>query len=97
MSKFTAEEINGRINDLEIDEDVKISLMEDITDSLTPEENQELEALKSELDSTKEKYDELKNKYKERFLKAVEVEDLKEEEKEDEELEEKEVIDIKEI
>lgn len=99
MSKFTAEEINGRINDLEIDEDVKISLMEDIADSLTPEENEELETMKAEMESLKSKYDDLQNKYKERFLKAVEVEkeDEKTEEKEDEELEEKEVIDIKEI
>lgn len=99
MSKFTAEEINGRINDLDIDEDVKISLMEDITDSLTPEENEELETMKTEMESLKSKYDDLQNKYKERFLKAVEVEkeDEKTEEKEDEELEEKEVIDIKEI
>lgn len=99
MSKFTAEEINGRINDLDIDEDVKISLMEDITDSLTSEENEELETMKTEMESLKSKYDDLQNKYKERFLKAVEVEkeDEKTEEKEDEELEEKEVIDIKEI
>ena len=99
MSKFSAEEINGRINDLDIDEDVKISLMEDITDSLTPEENEELDTLKTEIESLKTKYDDLQSKYKERFLKAVEVkeEDEKVEEKDDEELEEKEVIDIKEI
>lgn len=93
MSKFSAEEINGRINDLEIDEDVKISLMEDISDSLVPEDSEEINALKSEMDSVKGKYEDLMTKYKERFLKADD--DFKE--KKDEELEEKEIIDIREI
>ena len=32
MAKFSAEELSARINDLELDDDVKISLMEDITE-----------------------------------------------------------------
>lgn len=95
MSKFTAEEINGRINDLEIDEDVKISLMEDITDSFEVNNEDELNGLKSELDSTKEKYEDLKEKYKERFLNPVEFKEEKVDDKKD--LDEKIVIDIREI
>lgn len=94
MAKYSAEELSARINDLELDDDVKISLMEDITDSLTPEENSELDSIKAELDSVKAEYDSLKEKYKARFLSATEE---VEEKPEDEELEEKEVIDIKEI
>lgn len=96
MAKYSAEELSSRINDLEIDDDLKISLMEDITDSLSQEDSEELTALKDELESTKAKFDELSEKYKARFLKAVEDEP-KDEDKDEEELEEKEVIDIKEI
>lgn len=95
MAKYSAEELSGRVNDLDLDEDVKISLMEDITDSISDKESEELTTLKEELDKTKEEYDALKEKYKSRFLQAVEVKE--EEKKEDEDLEEKEIIDIKEI
>lgn len=94
MSKFSAEELSSRINDLEIDDDVKISLMEDITDSISKDESEELSTLKSELDKVKEEYDSLKEKYKSRFFEAVSTD---EEKKDDEELKEEEVIDIKEI
>ena len=94
MSKFSAEELSSRINDLEIDDDVKISLMEDITDSISKDESEELATLKSELDKIKEEYDSLKEKYKSRFFEAVSTD---EEKKDDEELKEEEVIDIKEI
>ena len=95
MSKFSAEELSSRINDLELDDDVKISLMEDITDSVSPDESEELSSLKEEIQKKDAEIEELKEKYKERFLKAAEEkEDVKEEK---EELEEKEIIDIKEI
>ena len=96
MAKYSAEDLSSRINELELDDEVKISLMEDITDSVSPDESEELAALKSELEKAKADYEELKEKYKARFLKAVESEEVKEE-VEDEDLEEKEVIDIKEI
>lgn len=95
MAKLSAEELSSRINDLEIDDEVKISLMEDITDSISNEESAELSSIKEEMDKLKAEYDSLKEKYKARFLNAVESEE--EPKKEDEELEEKEVIDIKEI
>lgn len=94
MSKFSAEELSSRVNDLEIDDDVKISLMEDITDSISKDESEELATIKSELDRVKEEYDSLKEKYKSRFFEAVSTD---EEKKDDEELKEEEVIDIKEI
>ena len=95
MAKYSAEELSSRINDLELDDDVKISLMEDITDSVSPDESEELAGIKAALEKAKADYEELKEKYKARFLKAVESD---EEEKEDtEDLEEKEVIDVKEL
>ena len=97
MAKYSAEDLSSRINDLELDDEVKISLMEDITDSISPDESDELSSLKAEIEKVKAEYEDLKQKYKERFLKAAEVEEENAEVKEDEDLEEKEVIDIKEI
>lgn len=93
--KLSKEELSAKINDLDIDEEIKVSLMEDIADSIevtdTEDKNGELEELKI-------KYESLREKYKERFLKGEEVEDeKKEDETEDEELKEEEVIDVKEI
>ena len=96
MAKYSAEELSSRINELELDDDVKISLMEDITDSISPAESEELAAIKAEIEKKDAEIEELKEKYKARFLKAEEVKEVKEE-VEDEDLEEKEVIDIKEI
>lgn len=95
MAKYSAEELSSRINDLELDDDVKISLMEDITDSVSPDESEELASVRAELEKAKADYEELKEKYKARFLKAVESDE--EEKVEDEDLEEKEVIDVKEL
>ena len=96
MAKYSAEELSSRVNELELDDEVKISLMEDITDSVSPDESEELAGIKAELEKAKADYEELKEKYKARFLKAVESEEV-ESEKEDEDLEEKEVIDVKEL
>ena len=89
--KLSKEELSAKINDLDIDEEVKISLLEDIADSVDveaePQENGELEELKI-------KYESLREKYKERFLKGS---DETEEKEDDDELKEEEVIDIKEI
>lgn len=95
MAKYSAEELSSRINDLELDDEVKISLMEDITDSVSPDESEELAGLKAEVEKAHADYEELKEKYKARFLKAVDTEEEKE--VKDEELEEKEVIDVKEL
>lgn len=95
MAKYSAEELSSRVNELELDDEVKISLMEDITDSVSPDESEELASIKAELEKAKADYEELKEKYKARFLKAVESEEK--EEVKDEDLEEKEVIDVKEL
>lgn len=94
MAKFSAEELSSRINGLEIDDEVKMSLMEDITDSVSPDESEELASLKAEVEDLKGKYEDVKTKYKERFYTAI-SDDKKEEKME--ELDEKEVIDVKDI
>lgn len=94
--KLSKEELSAKINDLAIDDEIKISLMEDIADSIDVEVAEENNG---ELEELKIKYEALKEKYKERFLKGdeVETEEKKEEEPEEEELKEENVIDIKEI
>lgn len=83
MAKMTKQELINKINEKEdISEDVKIELMEDITDSFEVVEDTEY----------KEKYEEIKRKYKERFLDSS-----KKEEEIKENFEEKKEIDIKEI
>lgn len=89
--KLSKEELIEKINGLAIEDEIKISLLEDITDSM-----EIVEPDNTELEEIKTKYEELKTKYKERFLKGTE--ETNEDEKEDtEELKEEEVIDIKEI
>ena len=62
MAKYSAEELSSRINELELDDDVKISLMEDITDSVTPDESEELATLKGEVEKAHADYEELEEK-----------------------------------
>lgn len=94
--KLSKEELSAKINDLDIDEEIKVSLMEDIADSIEvgseTEDNGELEELKI-------KYESLREKYKERFLKGNDETEEKEdvEKEDDDELKEEEVIDVKEI
>ena len=101
MARFTREELSGRINELDIPEDVKMSLIEDITDSIVDPDTslkEEYEKSKLELEEQlskkNEEYDSLYNKYKERFFSSdsSKVESLPEqvEVKND-------VIDVKEI
>ena len=98
--KLSKQELKQRISDSITDnDDLVISLLEDIEDSMT-ETNESVidETAKKELEEIKWKYEDLKSKYKERFLKGDETkEEEKEEKKDDEELEEKEIIDVKEI
>ena len=95
MPKFTREELSKRVDDLDIADDVKLSLIEDIHDSMDYEESAELAELKAELESKKAEYDELLAKYKERFFESSDKE-VDEEEKIEVE-EDAEVIDVKEI
>lgn len=88
--KMTKEELIKKVNESEIDDELKISLMEDITDSFEGDVQDN-----SELEEVKAKYEELKEKYKARFLEGEEKEP--EEKEDDEEIKEEEVIDVKEI
>ena len=92
--KLSKDDLIKKINDKVMDEDVKIELMEDITDSF--EEGSTNEEDTQRITELEEKYKTLQEKYKERFLQGEEKKE-DEEEKDDDELEEKEVIDIKEI
>ena len=92
--KLSKEELSAKINDLDIDEEIKVSLMEDIADSIEGTETTD----NGEYEELKIKYESLREKYKERFLKGEEVEEeKKDDETEDDELKEEEVIDVKEI
>lgn len=84
--KKTREELISEINEAEISDEIKVQLMEDITDSF--------EEVSTDGEDFKAKYEELMTKYKERFLQPV---DKKEKEPEEVETEEKNIVDIKEI
>lgn len=92
--KLSKDELKKKIDEVIQDDETKISLLEDIEDSMeVSDESEKVE--KTAYDEVVTKYEELKEKYKERFLKGEEVEKTEDEETEDEE--EKEVIDVKEI
>lgn len=90
--KLSKEELIAKINELPIDDEIKIGLLEDITDSMEISEvdNSAMEELQG-------KYEELKTKYKERFLKGTEETEKEDEETEELKEDEEEVIDVKEI
>lgn len=84
--KMSKDDLLKKIDTLEIPDDTKVVLMEDVTDSF--------EEAKQE-DDYKAKYEDILTKYKSRFLDS-EAKPAETEEKTDE-MEEKEVIDVKEI
>ena len=90
--KMTKEELLNKINESEISDEMKISLMEDISDSYEVAEPDT-----TAYDELKAKYDELLEKYKARFLSGEEKAEEPEEKEDVEELKEEEVIDVKEI
>lgn len=95
MPKFTKEELSSRINDLEIDEDVKMSLIEDITDSIVDPDSKYHE-LEEKYSAKEKEYDELYSKYKERFFSSNDkVDDVSQ--TSDNKTQDVEVIDVKEI
>ena len=94
--KLEKEELIKKVNEKVMDEDVKIELMEDITDSFDVETETKLEDT-ARIEELEEKYKNLQEKYKERFLKGDETDKKDEEPEEVEEYEEKEIVDIKEI
>lgn len=95
--KLSKEELKKKIDEVITDEDIKISLLEDIEDSMTEAESEGETVTKEEYDKVVSERDEIKQKYKDRFLSGEETKEV-EEEKEEKGLEEEgEVIDIKEI
>lgn len=95
MPKVSREDLSKRINDLEIDDDIKISLMEDIADSYT-DESEEISKLQEDVTRLSEENVSLREKYKSRFFESEDYESPEEEIKDKEEKDEN-VIDIKEI
>ena len=94
--KLSKEELKKKIDEVVQDDEIKISLLEDIEDSIdVADESEKVE--KSAYDEVVTKYEEIKQKYKDRFLKGNEEDKKEDEETEDEELKEEEVIDVKEI
>lgn len=93
--KLSKEELKKRIDEVIEDDDLKISLLEDIEDSMDASSEDVVE--KSAYEDLKAKYEELKEKYKDRFLKGEEKEEVEEKEEDSEEVKEEKVIDIKEI
>lgn len=100
MAKLTKEELIQKIDSLSLTDDEKISLMEDISDSMEVVDNSELDSVKAELEKALMDVEDLKAKYKARFLSGeVKIEDEPVEEvvEEVKEEEEPEVIDVKDI
>ena len=100
MAKLSKEELKAKINEFDISDDLKISLFEDIEDSMVDPDTTELDNAKAELEKVMSDLEDMKTKYKERFLSKEEVEEIaKDEEVSDsvEEEEKEEVIDVKDI
>nr|DAO55858.1 MAG TPA: hypothetical protein [Bacteriophage sp.] len=93
--KLSKDELIAKINEKVMDEDVKIELMEDITDSVETEGSTNEED-KQRIEELETKYKDLQEKYKERFLNSNTKED-KEDKEEMIDNEEEKTIDIKEI
>lgn len=66
--KLTLEEFKEKVNDYDIDEDIKVTLLEDLTDSFSDLES-------GDNIKYKEKYIEMRERYKRRFLDSEEIED----------------------
>ena len=106
MAKYSLDDFKRKLSDKIVDnDDLVIELLEDLDDSFTPKENEELEEMKkvmlekdAEIEKAKADLLDLKARYKERFLSSTSESDTVEiDEKVPEEVEEKEIIDIKEI
>ena len=97
MPKKSKDELLSSVDSLNLDDDSKIALMEDIADSIE-DNSEERESLKSQIESLTKDVEIWKEKYKDRFMSKEEIKEIKEEEPEEpEKEEEKEYIDVKEI
>lgn len=95
--KLSKEELKKKIDEVIENDDLKISLLEDIEDSVDVQDESE-KVEKSVYDELEAKYEELKTKYKDRFLESDEKKEDVEEKEEVEKVDEKEeIVDVKEI
>lgn len=100
MAKLSKEELKAKINEFDISDDLKISLFEDIEDSMVDPDTTELDNAKAELEKAMSDLEDMKTKYKERFLSKEEVEEIAKDEdtsEVEETKEDEEVIDVKDI
>lgn len=106
MAILSIDDFKKKLSEKIVDnDDLVIELLEDVDDSFTPRENEELEEMKklmlekdAEIERAKADLLDMKAKYKERFLGPASEDKVETiEEKVPEEVEEKEIIDIKEI
>lgn len=97
MARMSKEELKNSIDGYDISDDIKISLLENIEDSMDVADTTEMDALTNERDTLKAELEDYKKKYKERFLGIVEdtIETIAD--AVDEGLQEEEVIDVKEL
>lgn len=99
--KMSKEELKKKIDEFDVSDDVKISMLEDIEDSFEESEPVNLDdyVTKEDYEKLKSELEESKRKYKERFFDTKEeIEDILEEPKEEiEEDSEEKVIDVKDI
>lgn len=100
---LSKEDFKKKIDTLEISDDNKIEILEDIEDSWTDDDNEEYKAsyeaekkdMEARIASLEAEAAELKAKYKERFFNTETVENKDDIPEED--IEEKKIIDVKEI
>ena len=100
MAKLSKEELINKINELDVSDDIKITMMEDISDSMDVVDTTELDNTKADLEKALSDLEEMRTKYKERFLSKEEVEEIAKDEdtsEVEEETEEEKVIDVKDI
>ena len=96
--KITVTELKDRLNNIITDQEVLVSLLEDIEDSFSDnivEENNRIQELENELSDLQIQYEELRQKYKERFL--TKSQNITNKEDEENEEDEEKIIDVKEI
>lgn len=86
--KLTLEEFKEKVNDYDIDDDIKISILEDLSDSFTDDNE----------DEYKLKYLELRERYKNRFLNSEDIEDTDDDiDVNDDDVVTKKIVDVREI
>lgn len=65
--KLTLDEFKKKVDNYDIDEDIKVTLLEDLEDSFSNNESEDV--------IYKDKYLEMRERYKKRFLESEEIED----------------------